>query len=195
MPWLLLDVSFDNEVEERSLGPGHYKIDPGPEENRVRMKLIDTDKGKVTELEYHFSGGDVTERDPTQVEVASAIRALNQDAMAEADRKIQTAKRAHDRRVEELLKNIEVRDEQIAKFESVGGNELQDLRGKVERQEKLISELTAAAKLGLGLTGNQQNMMSAAVAMLAEHYEDEGVDSGAEEARALYRRLTGVELV
>jgi hypothetical protein len=169
MPWLLLDMSMDREVREVDLGNGEYRIEPGQAVN-AKLKLIDTTKGQVTEVSYQINGGHLTERAPTDSEIAAADVALS--------------KRVRQMQADKINRLEE--DGQKAR------DRIWDLENRVEKQKRTIDALRAAAKFELGLSGSQQNLVTAALLMLVEHFEDEGVESGAAEARDLYEKLTGM---
>jgi hypothetical protein len=81
--WLLLSYELAADVEKVETSPGTYKVKADGFQTS-RMKLIDTDNGKVTEVEYRIMGGNVKERKPNFNETAQAKKIL--EAPAEADR-------------------------------------------------------------------------------------------------------------
>lgn len=78
MPWLLLEMGLSREIEEIPLSDGRFDIKPGAPAT-MKMTAIDTDKGKVTEVEYQITRGQLRERAPSVVEVRTASKVLGKD--------------------------------------------------------------------------------------------------------------------
>ena len=195
MPWLLTNVTFEEEVEEKDLGNGSFELVVGSRPNRIGMTMIDTDKGKVTEVQYKFLGGTVREREPKMSEIAEAERALNKDAMGEADKLIQAERRASARRQDELLANIHERDEQIKELEhqanmalGIGGQSV-GFQGP-NAGFPAVAEPTIVS--GHVFTGPQQNLLSAALCYYLDFLAEDDQTEGIHLANETHRQITGV---
>ena len=192
MPWLLTSVTFEKEVEEKELGNGRFELVPDGE-NRIGMTMIDTDKGKVTEVQYKFLGGTVNERAPKMSEVAEAERALNKDAMEQADKLVQAERRASARRQDELLENIHQRDETIRELEhqvglTLGIGQSCPPAGSVAQ----VAQMEPVVHSGHVFTGPQQNLLSAALCYYLDFLAEDDQTEGIHLASELHRQITGV---